>query len=212
MASRFKRNNLPVKSNNKKKLVSKNNGNGNGNGKLTANQKIFADEWLIDRNGTRAWKVAYPNISNDNMAATQASIAIRKLKIKSYIDAKLELIQERAEINQDWVLERLKRLTEYCISDFFNDDGTMKSFSEIPKDKLYAIGGFKQSHKTITKGDELDITDRIKEFKLSNKRNVLNDIGRHLGMFAKDNEQKNNSGGSSVAIIGQTIQVNLAGD
>ena len=208
MASRFKRKSLSVKSN-QKKLVSKNNGNGNGNGKLTANQKIFADEWLIDRNGTRAYKVAYPNTKRDIAAATSAANLLRILKVDVYINAKLELIKQRAEINQDRVLERYKRLADYYINDLFNDDGTMKPFSDIPKKTLYAIGGFKQSHKTITEGDKITIIDRIKEFKLADKKASLDSISRYLGMFAKDNEQKNNPGGSSVAIIGQTIRIKL---
>lgn len=30
---------------------------------LTAKQKIFADEYLIDLNATRAYKVAYPKVN-----------------------------------------------------------------------------------------------------------------------------------------------------
>ena len=203
MTSRFKRNGLnKPKTNGKKKTVPN---NGNGNGKLTPAQKIFCDEWLIDRNGTRAWKVAYPNISSDNMAASQASIAIRKLKIKAYIDARLELISEKAEINQDWVLKRYKMLADFCISDFFFDDGKMKPFSMIPKDSLYAIGGFKQSKKTITTQDKQTITDRIREFKLADKKSVLDSIGRFLGMDNLDNDNRQ----GQVQIAGQNIQVNL---
>lgn len=213
MRSCFKRNGLQKQSksnnNGKSDSKSKSNNNGNGNGKLTANQKIFANEWLIDRNGTRAYKVAYPKTKSNDVAACCASIYLRKSKIESYINARLEIIKEKAEINQDWVLERLKRLSEYCVSDFFNDDGSMKLFSEIPKEKLYAVGGFKQTKRKITTQDKVIIEDRIKEFKLSDKRAVLGDIGRYLGMFAKDNEQKNKGPGSSVAVIGQNIQINL---
>ena len=39
---------------------------------MTEKQKIFADEYLIDLNGTRAYKAAYPNIKSDNAAAVRA--------------------------------------------------------------------------------------------------------------------------------------------
>lgn len=32
---------------------------------ITEKQKIFADEYLIDLNATRAYKAAYPNIKKD---------------------------------------------------------------------------------------------------------------------------------------------------
>ena len=33
---------------------------------MTEKQKLFVDEYLIDLNATRAYKVAYPNIKNDH--------------------------------------------------------------------------------------------------------------------------------------------------
>lgn len=164
--------------------------NNNGNDGLTANQKIFVDEWLIDRNGVRAYMLAYPRVKNYNVAGVEAHGQLKKPKVAEYIKKRLAEIAEKAEINQEWVLQRYRMLVDYCIDDFFNDDGSMKSFSEIPKDKLYAIGGFKQSKRTITRKDEEVITDKIKEFKLANKKDVLDSIGKYLGMFEKDNEQR----------------------
>ena len=33
---------------------------------MTEKQKIFADEYLIDLNATRAYKIAYPRVKNDD--------------------------------------------------------------------------------------------------------------------------------------------------
>lgn len=35
---------------------------------MTEKQKIFADEYLIDLNATRAYKIAYPRVKNDEVA------------------------------------------------------------------------------------------------------------------------------------------------
>lgn len=40
---------------------------------LTAKQKIFADEYPIDLNATRAYKVAYPKIKKDETARANSS-------------------------------------------------------------------------------------------------------------------------------------------
>ena len=50
--------------------------------KLTTKQKIFADEYLIDFNATRAYKVAYPRVKNDNTASSNASKTLRLHKVK----------------------------------------------------------------------------------------------------------------------------------
>lgn len=40
---------------------------------MTDRQVIFANEYLIDLNGTRAYKEAYPHVKNDNTAAAAAA-------------------------------------------------------------------------------------------------------------------------------------------
>ena len=40
---------------------------------MTKKQKIFADEYLIDLNATRAYKVAYPRVKNDEVARANGS-------------------------------------------------------------------------------------------------------------------------------------------
>lgn len=44
---------------------------------MTEKQKIFADEYLIDLNATRAYKVAYPRVKNDEVAAAAAARLLR---------------------------------------------------------------------------------------------------------------------------------------
>ena len=48
---------------------------------LTAKQKIFADEYLIDLNATRAYKVAYPKVKKDETAAANSSRMLRNDKV-----------------------------------------------------------------------------------------------------------------------------------
>lgn len=55
-------------------------------------QQKFADEYLIDLNATRAYKVAYPNVKKDEVAAQAGSRLLRNVKVKNYIDAKLQEI------------------------------------------------------------------------------------------------------------------------
>ena len=58
----------------------------NANG-LTDNQQVFADEYLIDRNATRAYKVAYPRVKNDNTAHSCGGKLLRKATVSAYIEA-----------------------------------------------------------------------------------------------------------------------------
>ena len=48
---------------------------------MTKKQKIFADEYLIDLNATRAYKVAYPAVKKDETAAQAGSRMLRNVKV-----------------------------------------------------------------------------------------------------------------------------------
>ena len=80
--------------------------------KLTPNQEIFVNEYLIDRNGTRAYLKAYPNVKNENVAAVNANRLLRNAKVMAAIDEALEKQKKRTEITSDQVLGNIKRLGE----------------------------------------------------------------------------------------------------
>lgn len=73
---------------------------------LTAKQKRFVDEYLIELNATKAYKIAYPNIKNDETAKAAASRLLTNVNVKAYLDERIKARQERTEITQDMVLRR----------------------------------------------------------------------------------------------------------
>ena len=48
---------------------------------LTEKQKIFADEYLIDLNATRAYKAAYPKVVKDETAEHEVSRMLRPVTV-----------------------------------------------------------------------------------------------------------------------------------
>ncbi len=74
---------------------------------MTKKQKIFADEYLIDLNATRAYKVAYPNVKNDVTAAAAASRLLRNVKVQEYIAQRMAEKESELIADQDEVLKYL---------------------------------------------------------------------------------------------------------
>ena len=74
---------------------------------MTKKQKIFADEYLIDLNATRAYKVAYPNVKNDDTAAAAASRLLRNVKVQEYIAQRMAEKESELIADQDEVLRYL---------------------------------------------------------------------------------------------------------
>lgn len=74
---------------------------------MTDKQKLFADEYLIDLNATRAYKVAYPNVKNDDTAAAAASRLLRNVKVQEYIAQRMAEKESELIADQDEVLRYL---------------------------------------------------------------------------------------------------------
>ena len=85
---------------------------------LTKCRKRFAEEYLIDLNGTRAYKAAYPNVKNDETAAAAAARLLRDVKVREYIDKRMKDRQKRTEITQDMVVKELASIAFSNMSDY----------------------------------------------------------------------------------------------
>lgn len=75
--------------------------------KLTEKQKQFIDEYIIDLNGTRAYKAVYKNCKKDETARANASRLLTKANIKAYIDKCLEEIHSKKSADAKEVIEYL---------------------------------------------------------------------------------------------------------
>lgn len=75
--------------------------------KLTEKQKIFVDEYLIDMNATRAYKIAYPHVKSEGSAMSAASRLLRNVKVKAYIGEQLEKISSEKIADAQEVMEYL---------------------------------------------------------------------------------------------------------
>lgn len=75
--------------------------------KLTANQQKFCDEYLIDCNAGRAYKVAYPNIKSDETARANGSRLLTNANVRKYIDEQLEKIHTEKTADAAEVMEYL---------------------------------------------------------------------------------------------------------
>ena len=140
---------------------------------MSPNDKIFADEYLIDLNATRAYKVAYPRVKNDDIAAANASRLLRNAKVAAYISERMQERQKRTEITQDRVIKELAAIAFAKATDFVQivrGNVILTDTSELSEKQIKAIAGIKEGKNGI-------------EIKLNDKEKALELLGRHLGMF-----------------------------
>ena len=130
--------------------------------KLTAKQKRFVDEYLVDFNATQAAiRAGY----KANTAHVIGAENLRKPKIAEEIARRQKDLQRRTEVTQERVVKELARIafadaSVVCVTDFDN----------LTEDQRAAIQGIKPTNF----GWEIKLCDKLKALEL---------LGRHIGMF-----------------------------
>lgn len=74
---------------------------------MTPSEKKFADEWLIDCNGTRAYMAAYPRVKNSKSAGVLANKLLAKASVRQYVDEKLAELSSKKIASAQEVMEYL---------------------------------------------------------------------------------------------------------
>lgn len=174
-------------------------------GAITEKQKRFADEWLVDLNGTRAYKAAYPSVKKDETAKAAASRLLTNVNVKVYIQERQKEREKRTEITQDRVLHELALIAFAKASDYarvvekaamvevdgnmvpvLDEDGNQVKYrtvepiltDELTEDQKKAIAVIKKGRDGF-------------EIKPYSKIQALELLGKHLGMFTEKVEVKN---------------------
>lgn len=120
---------------------------------LTEKRKIFADEYLKDMNGTRAYKAAYVKVKKDTVAASNAGRLLKIAEIRAYIDKSLEEMHNERTADAQEVLEYLTSVMRG------------EQVESIPL-------GLGKGEQVLTE-NEVTAKDRIKAAELLGKRHAL---------------------------------------
>lgn len=91
---------------------------------LTPKRKAFADEYLTDLNGTRAYKEVYRNVKNDATAAA-ASRLLKNVKVKAYIAERMKEIQTEKTADLEEVIRFFSSVMRGEVKDQFDLDATI---------------------------------------------------------------------------------------
>ena len=150
---------------------------------LTPKQKIFADEYLIDLNATRAYKVAYPKVRKDESARVNGSKLLTNTNVVAYIDERMKEREKRTEITQDRVLQELTKLGFFDIRKLFDDSGKPVDISMLDDDTAACIAGLEVVDYFEGAGEDREFAGYVKKYKLTDKLRAIELMGRHLGMF-----------------------------
>lgn len=149
---------------------------------LTAKKKRFCEEYIIDFNGTQA---AIRSGYSKKTANEQASRLLTNVNIQSYIKILQNKLSENTQITAEMVINELAKIGFSDMREYYESEDKTKDITKMDNKLSAAISSIKI---TETEGEWGSRT--IREFRLHDKLSALDKLGRHLGVFEKDNSQK----------------------
>lgn len=154
-----------------------------GDDKLTDKQRMFCLEYIVDLNATQAAiRAGY----SENTAQEIGSQNLSKLIIQNEIQELIKKRSERTEITADMVLKELAKIGFSNIAEFTDNSNGIVNINGLEQFKTACISSIECVTRQV--GEDAEIT--VTKLKLHDKISALEKIGRHLGMFEKDNAQK----------------------
>jgi phage terminase small subunit len=176
-------------------------------GNLNEKRKRFCEEYMIDMNGKQAAiRAGY----NPKTAESQASRMLRDVKVQEYINSLRERLKKKLEITQERVLQELARISFSDIRKYYNEDGSLKSITELDDDSAAALAGVEADELYEGFGEErrqIGFTKKIKRF---DKISAIANINKMMGWNAP--EKVEHSGDSFLDLLMQTSATTTSED
>lgn len=142
---------------------------------LLEKQKRFCEEYIVDLNGTQAAiRAGY----SEKSAKQLASMLLTHANIQAYLGKLRAEQQERTKVTADRVVEELARIGFADMRHFINERGRVRSIQDLDTEQSPVISEIRTETRLV--GEQLV---EITKFKLHDKVQALNLLGRHLGMF-----------------------------
>lgn len=97
---------------------------------------------------------------------------------------------EQLHITPERVLTELARMAFVDPRKFFNDNGTAKEITQLDDNTAPALAGVEVFEEFQGKGKDRELVGYTKKFKLADKGQNLERLGRHFGLFQTTVEHK----------------------
>jgi phage terminase small subunit len=146
---------------------------------LNDKQRLFCLEYVLDYNGTRAYKKAY-GINNDNVAHASANRLLQNVTIQRHCKYFRDHVEEVAGVSKILVLNELKKIAFSSIAHLHNNWITRKEFETLSEEDKAAIQSIETQTRTEKVKDALVEVDYVK-IKLYNKQAAIDSINKMMG-------------------------------
>ncbi|MGU1382765.1 terminase small subunit [Pseudomonas aeruginosa] len=145
---------------------------------LTAKQRLFVDEYLIDLNATQAAiRAGY-----STRRATEIGYQLlQRPEVAQAIQAAMAERSKRTEVEADYVIRRLREIDEMDVLDILEDDGSFRPIRDWPRAWRQFLSGIEIAELFEGRGDDRRIAGVLRKVKWPDKLRNLELLSRHVG-------------------------------
>lgn len=154
----------------------------------------FSQEYHKALNSAEAYRVAYPKSTQKGSEASGPRL-LGKVRVAGRIAYLQSVLSDSCGVTARRLIEELEKIGFSNIDDYLriDDEGNVlgRSFDTIDRSKLAAVESIKQTTNiTTNKEGDREYETRNFTFKLHSKLTAIQDMGKMIGAYEKDNRQK----------------------
>lgn len=154
---------------------------------LNDKQERFCIEYLIDLNATKAAiRAGY----SEKTARQIGERLLSNVDISARVSELRQSQQQRTQITADMVIAELVKIGFNNIQDYIEEGNRIKDLTTISRDLAASVASIKITETRVIQKDKIIEVRVNTEFKLHNKLDALEKLGRHIGIYEQDNKQK----------------------
>jgi len=124
-------------------------------------------------------------------AHRMASIILARDDVKEMLKARRTVLQEKYELKSDSVIAALASIVYSDPRKAFDKNGALLPVHEWPDSVAAGIASIEVDEIASGKGDERVVIGHTKKVKFWDKVSAIDKAMKHLGLFEKNNQQKN---------------------
>lgn len=171
---------------------------------LTIREEGFVNEYMIDENGTRAAKAAGYNTAGAHVMANRL---LQRGKIQAALRQLRDQRMKRCEVSQDRTIQEIALGCFWDVAELFNPDGSLKPIHVMSFNARRAIAGFEVVELYEGEGDQKHAFGRLNKVKLVDRKEYLEMLGRHQGLFKDELMVKHEFSAELSRIVGSGIDL-----
>jgi phage terminase small subunit len=147
---------------------------------LKPRQRIFCQQYIIDYNGSKAYRKAYGEHLKDTVCRTNASRLLASESIQRYIKDLTNDLEKAAGISKIGVLMEHKRIAFSSMASLHDTWIDRKTFEDLTEEEKAVIASIETQTRTEFK-DGAPVKVEFVKIKLYDKQKSLDSISRLMG-------------------------------